>query len=86
MYQSITIMLVLISSFTFSMNAAACDNKACEIAYLAETKQHIDNQIPHANAFKAERHAYSKIRERRAYAHYVHMHFMLFRSEPSKNI
>ena len=75
---------VMMFSTLFSSNAAACDNKRCEKAYLAETKQHIANHVRRANAYKAERHAYSKNRHRRAYALYVHIHFMVFGIEPSK--
>ena len=69
--------------FSLSTNAIACDNKVCESAYLAETQKHIANRIRRAETFKAERHAYSKNRERRAYALYVHIHLMLFGAEPN---
>lgn len=64
--------------FIAPLNATACDDKACESAYLAESKQHVENQIRRAEATKAERHAYSKNRKRRAYALYVHIHLVLF--------
>ena len=59
-----------------STSALACDDKGCESAYLAETQQHIANQIRRANTFKTERHAHSSNRERRAYAEFVHKHMM----------
>jgi hypothetical protein len=58
----------------FSTNVSACDDKACETAYIAETKQYTNNHIRLAEAYRVERHAYSKNRERRAYALYVHIH------------
>ncbi|MEH6456635.1 MAG: hypothetical protein V7749_09950 [Cocleimonas sp.] len=77
--------LFLASTLTFSMlissSALACDDKSCETAYLAETKQHIANQIRRANTYKVERHAYSMNRERRAYAKFVHIHFMWVRAK-----
>jgi hypothetical protein len=76
----------LIASLMFSMNASACDDKACETAYLAATKQYTENHIRQAEAYRAERHAHSKNRERRAYALYVHIHLMLFGEVPSSNI
>jgi len=69
--------LILAFSLLISNSAFACDNKGCESAYLAETQQHIANQIRRANTFKTERHAHSKNRERRAYASYVHNNLML---------
>jgi len=75
--------LILMFSLLITNSAMACDTKSCESAYLAETKQHIANQIRRANASKLERHAYSLNRERRAYALYVHIHMMLFGTQPS---
>ena len=69
--------LILMFSMLISSSVFACDNKGCESAYLAETQQHIANQIRRANTYKAERHAYSKNRERRAYAEFVHKYFVL---------
>ena len=69
-----------------SSNAFACDDKGCEKAYLAETKQHIANHIRRAEAYKAERHAYSKNRHRRAYALYVHIHLMIFGTDPENKL
>ncbi len=69
--------LILMFSMLISTSVFACDDKSCETAYLAETKQHIANQIRRANTFKVERHAYSMNRERRAYAEFVHKYFVL---------
>ncbi len=68
------------------MNASACGSKSCETAYLAATKQYVSNHIRKAKAIEMERRAYSKNRERRAYALYVHLHFMLHGTDISKNI
>lgn len=68
--------LILLFSMLVSTSVFACDTKYCETAYLAQTKQHISNQIRRANAMKVERHAYSLNRERRAYAEYVHKYFV----------
>ncbi|MGK0272227.1 MAG: hypothetical protein ACI88H_002893 [Cocleimonas sp.] len=69
--------LILMFSMPITTSVFACDNKGCESAYLAETQQHIANQIRRANAYKAERHAHSLNRERRAYAEFVHKYFVL---------
>lgn len=80
-YNMVTIMLrffalgfTLLASTMFSMTAFACDDKSCEVAYIAETKQYTSNHIRQAEAYRSERWAHSKNRERRAYALYVHMH------------
>jgi len=67
---------ILIFSLLISNTVFACDNKSCEAAYLAETKQTIANHVRRANTYKVERHAHSMNRERRAYAEYVHKYFM----------
>ncbi len=70
-------------SFFFSSSAMACDDKACEAAYLATTQQYINNEIRHAKVYRAERIAHAKNRERRALALYMHIHqtrFGRFRS------
>jgi len=72
---SIFLGLILTFSMLISTTVFACDDKSCETAYLAETKQYIANQIRRANTYKTERHAHSKNRERRAYAEYVHKYF-----------
>ena len=68
---------ILLFSILVSNSVFACDNKGCENAYLAETKQVIANHVRRANTLKVERHAYSMNRERRAYAEFVHKYFML---------
>ncbi len=60
----------------FSMNASACDDKPCEAAYIAETKEHIENHVRQAETSKTERHMHSSNRERRDYALYVRRYFM----------
>jgi len=70
------ISLALISSFFISTTASACDDKPCEAAYIAETKEHIKNHVRQAETYKTERHQHSSNRERRAYALYVHHYFM----------
>lgn len=72
------LVLIMMFSMLISQTALACDSKSCESAYLADTKRHVANRVRRAEAVKAERHAYSKNRERRAYALYVHAHFMAF--------
>ncbi len=74
MLRILSLSFTLIATLIFSNYASACDDKACETAYIAATKQYTDNHIRHAKAHRIERHAYSKNRERRAYALYVHMH------------
>jgi len=68
--------MILLFSLLISNMVFACDNKACESVYLAETKQTIANQVRRAKATMVERHAYSLNRERRAYAEYVHKYFV----------
>jgi len=68
--------MILLFSLLITNSVFACDTKACESVYLAQTKQTIANQIRRANALKQERHAYSMNRERRAYAEYVHKYFV----------
>lgn len=49
-------------------NAIACDDKACEKAYLSSTQQYISNSGRQATTARAEREAYARNRERRDYA------------------
>ena len=81
MFNKIIVSCSLLFLLMFTSASNACDDKACESAYLAETQQHVANHIRRAEATKAERHAYSKNRHRRAYA--LHIHFMLFGIQPS---
>ena len=69
--------LILLFSLLISNSVFACDNKGCESAYLAETKQTIANHVRRANTMMLERHAHSMNRERRAYAEFVHKYFVL---------
>ncbi len=85
MFKKYALIFSALVLFTTSFNASACDDKACESAYLAETQQHVANHIRRAGASKAERHAYSMNRHRRAYALYVHIHLMLLGSESSQS-
>jgi len=78
MFRAISSSSVLIFSLVFPFNGFACDDKSCEVAYLAETKQHISNHVRRAETERVERHAHSKNRERRAYALYQHFHMMIF--------
>ncbi len=83
MFRAISSSVVLIFSLVSPFKSFACDDKPCEVAYLAETHQHISNHVRRAETEMMERHAYSKNRERRAYALYHHIHMMLF-GEPGK--
>ena len=74
MLRIFTSIFTLITALMFSANVSACDDKACETAYVAATKQYANNHIRQAETYRTERHAHSKNRERRAYALYVHMH------------
>jgi len=74
MLQMLALGFTLIASLLFSITASACDDKSCEAAYISATKQYVSNHIRQAEAYRSERHAYSKNRARRAYALYVHMH------------
>ncbi len=72
--------MILLFSILISNSVFACDNKSCEAAYLAATKQVIANHVRRAKALKVERHAHSMNRERRAYAEYMHKYFVSIRS------
>ena len=81
-----TMSLALISSFFLSTTAFACDDKPCETAYIAETKEHIKNHVRQAETYKIERHQHSSNRERRAYALYVHQYIMKYGWDEPKSI
>ena len=66
---SLSIPLALISS-----NAIACDDKACETAYLSATTQYVANHGRQAQTARTERVAYAMNRERRDYAVQNHIH------------
>ncbi len=53
-----------------SHNALACDDKACEKAYLSATSQYVSNHGRQANT---EREAHALNRERRDYALHNHI-------------
>lgn len=57
-----------------SQSALACDDKACEKAYLSSTVQYVLNHGRQANTARAEREAHALNRERRDYALQVHIH------------
>jgi hypothetical protein len=82
MFRAILVNVIFIATFFASTDALACDDKPCETAYLAETKQYISNHVRRAETYMAERHAHSKNRERRAYALYQHIHMILFGKIP----
>jgi len=60
---SVSLPLIMISS-----NAIACDDKACEKAYLSSTAQYVSNYGRQATTARTEREAHAKNRERRDYA------------------
>lgn len=62
--------LVFIGLISSTNSAFACDNKACENAYVAETQQYISNHVRLADAAQKERIAYAKVREAREIAAY----------------
>ncbi len=51
----------------------ACDDKACEIAYLSSTQQYVANYGRQAQTERTEREAHAKNRERRDYAVVKHL-------------
>ncbi len=67
---------IVLLSMLLSFNASACDDKSCEVAYLAQAQQYIANDIRRAEAFRVERRAHALNRERRDYALYVHRHLL----------
>ena len=57
-----------------SNSALACDDKACEKAYLSSTTQYVSNHGRQANTARTEREAHALNRERRDYALQNHIH------------
>ena len=57
-----------------SNSALACDDKACEKAYLSSTTQYVSNHGRQANTARSEREAHALNRERRDYALQNHIH------------
>jgi len=56
-----------------SQNALACDDKACERAYLSSTSQYVENHGRQAETARTEREAHALNRERRDYAVQSHL-------------
>lgn len=63
--------LILVS--LMSANAVACDDKACEVAYLTSTQQYVANYERQAITERTEREAHAKNRERRDFAVVKHL-------------
>ena len=63
----------IIAANIASNNAFACDDKACEKAYLSSTYQYISNHGRQANTARTEREAHALNRERRDYALHDHI-------------
>ena len=57
-----------------SQSAFACDDKACEKAYLSSTTQYVSNHGRQAVTARTEREAHALNRERRDYALQTHIH------------
>jgi len=68
MNKLITVVLAAPALIIASSSAIACDDKACEKAYLSSTSQYISNSDRHAKSAQSEREAHAKNRERRDYA------------------
>ena len=77
MLHQIIVIISALPILLFSFSVEACDSKSCESAYLISTERYIANHQRRARTMRAERVAYSKNRERRDYALYVHKHFTL---------
>ncbi len=84
MRKTLLLSMGMLASLLLSFNASACDDKPCEAAYLSASERYVENQIRHANAYRVERLAHSKNRERRDYALYVH-HHMIHSARTQKN-
>lgn len=67
----VSIPLLLVS--LMSSSAMACDDKACEVAYLSSTEQYVANHGRQAITERTEREAHAKNRERRDYAVVKHL-------------
>lgn len=68
-YILLALPLALLTTSTY-----ACDDKACEGAYLSATSQYVDNHERRANTARTEREAHASNRERRDYALQDHIH------------
>ena len=67
------LLLISIPLLLLSSNSMACDDKACEAAYISSTQQYVANYGRHAISERNEREAHAKNRERRDYAIVEHL-------------
>lgn len=70
--------LLALPFLLLTANVQACDDKACEGAYLSATSQYVANHERRANTAKIEREAHASNRERRDYALQSHIHRIHF--------
>lgn len=68
-----------------SQSALACDDKACEKAYLSSTSQYVSNHGRQAVTARTEREAHALNRERRDYAVQNHLVLTSYYSSKSRN-
>ena len=80
----LTTIVLFIPLVIASHNALACDDKACEKAYLSSTPQYVSNYGRQAQSARAEREAHALNRERRDYA--LHKHLVRMKYYLSKSI
>ena len=69
----LTTIVLSIPLIIASQNVLACDDKACERAYLSSTSQYISNHGRQANTARTEREAHALNRERHDYAVQGHL-------------
>jgi len=67
------LLLISMPLILISTSAMACDDKACETAYLSSTQQYVANYGRQAITERTEREAHAKNRERRDYAIVAHL-------------
>jgi len=72
--KKLTIAVLSIPFMIAAPGAFACDDKACEKAYLSSTSQYVSNHERQANTARTEREAHALNRERRDYAVQNHLH------------
>jgi len=70
----LAIVTISIPLLITSNNVFACDDKACEKAYLSSTAQYVSNHSRQADTARTEREAHALNRERRDYALQNHIH------------
>ena len=70
------ILLLAIPFTLLTTSVQACDDKACEGAYLSATSQYVENHERRANTAKIEREAHASNREKRDYAPQNHIHLV----------